>query len=112
VFGLLKELWRVMKQMAGNYSKEPADKYTEIAKKGHFCLNKGRQQFLEFVLERVKADKEAEATTVISDFFKRQDAGVLTHNDIAETEWSIIVMLKPEHVEEFKRMTQQSAKDK
>jgi hypothetical protein len=98
----------------GNMAKSPEidgiDKYTYIANEGHFILNAGRRRFLEFVLERVKPEKEDEAIKVISTFFVMQDAGALNRKFTNATEWKIIAMLEPKYVEEFKHMTQQSAK--
>jgi hypothetical protein len=93
--------------MADNPEKDVADKYSDIAHEGHFRLNKGRRQFLEFVLERIRPEKEDEAKKVISTFFVLQDEGALNLKITKATEWQIIAMLEPKYVEEFKRMTQQ-----
>jgi hypothetical protein len=93
--------------MAGNPEKEVVDKYAMIANEGHFHLNKGRRQFLEFVLKRIKPDKEDEAKKTISTFFVMQDSGALNRKFTNATEWSLIAMLEPKYVEEFKRIVQQ-----
>ena len=69
-------------------------------------MTKGRQKFLDFVLARVQPGKEDEAKKIMGAFFVKQDADALTSAFIQQTEWSIILMLRPECVEEFKRVGQ------
>jgi hypothetical protein len=73
-------------------------------------MNRGQRLFLNFVIERVLPEKEAEMRELINSFFKRLDAGILTKNYIAETEWQIIIRLRPECVQEFRQAARQNSR--
>ncbi len=69
-------------------------------------MNKGQRQFRDFLIDRVKSGKEAEMESLLSKFFQKHDAGLLTDKYISDTEWDIRGLLRPECVAEFKQAGQ------
>ncbi len=47
-------------------------------------MNKGQRQFRDFLIDRVKSGKEAEMESLLSKFFQKHDAGLLTDKYISE----------------------------
>lgn len=70
-------------------------------------MNHGQEQFLEFILERVKEDKVEEAKALLTDNFKKQAEGNFTHDDIAKFIPKMINLLKPEKIEEVEAVMKQ-----
>jgi ketol-acid reductoisomerase len=70
---------------------------------GGITMNEGQQKFYDFVMERVKEGKEEEIKAIMNESFKRQQEGTFTKEYMAETVPEMILLLKPECVEEFKK---------
>ena len=63
-------------------------------------MNQGQEQFLNFILDRVKADKKEEAETILTECFQRQTAGTFDANFLAEISPKIIETLKEDKKDE------------
>lgn len=63
-------------------------------------MNQGQQQFLNFILARVKEDKVEEAKELLAENFKKQVEGKFTYDDAQQSIPKIIAVLKPEAVDE------------
>jgi hypothetical protein len=72
-------------------------------------MNQGQQQFLDYILERVKDDKSEEATTLLKDCFQKQDEGNFSQEDISRVVPKITDLIKPEKVEEVQGVMKQFA---
>jgi hypothetical protein len=66
-------------------------------------MNQGQKMFRDFAMERVKAGKEDDIEAIMAESFRRQDEGTFTKEYMAETAPSMIALLRPECVEEFKQ---------
>lgn len=66
-------------------------------------MDEGQQKFYDFVMARVKEGKEEEIKAIINESFKRQQEGTFTKEYMAETAPKMIMLLRPEFVEEFKK---------
>lgn len=74
-------------------------------------MNQGQEQFLGFILERVKEDKIEEAKALVADNFKKQAEGNFTHDDVAQFIPKMITLLKPDKVEEVQAVMKQFAQN-
>lgn len=72
-------------------------------------MNQGQEQFLGFILERVKEDKVGEAKELLADNFKKQAEGNFTQEDVLQFIPKMISLLKPEKVEEVQAVMKQFA---
>lgn len=75
-------------------------------------MNNGQEQFLGFILQRVKDDKVDEAKLLLADSFKKQSEGTFTHDDIMQFIPQMIALLKPDKVEEVQAVMKQFAENK
>lgn len=66
-------------------------------------MNQGQKKFFDFVMERVKNGKEEQVQAIMSESFRKQDEGTFTKEYMAEIVPGMIVLLRPECVEEFKQ---------
>lgn len=66
-------------------------------------MNEGQQMFYNFVMERVKEGNEEEIKTIMNESFKRQQEGTFTKEYMAEIAPKMVMLLRPECVEEFKK---------
>jgi ketol-acid reductoisomerase len=66
-------------------------------------MNEGQQRFFDFVMERVRKGKEEEIKAIMGESFKRQQEGTFTKEYMAETVSKMIMLLRPECAEEFKK---------
>lgn len=66
-------------------------------------MNEGQQRFYDFVMARVKEGKEEEIKALMNESFKRQQEGTFTKEYMAEIAPNMIMMLRPECAEEFKK---------
>jgi ketol-acid reductoisomerase len=66
-------------------------------------MNEGQQKFYNFVLARVKEGKQEEIKDIMNESFRRQQEGTFTKEYMAETVPKMIMLLRPECVEEFKK---------
>ncbi len=72
-------------------------------------MNQGQEQFLNYILERVKEDKVEEAKLLLEGNFKKQAEGNFTHDDIEQFVPKIVALLKPEKVDEVQAVMKQFA---
>jgi len=70
-------------------------------------MNQGQEQFLGFILERVKEDKLEEAKALLADNFKKLAEGKFTYDDITESIPKMLALLKPDKVEEVQAVMKQ-----
>jgi hypothetical protein len=70
-------------------------------------MNPGQEQFLNFILERTKADKKEEAKTLLVENFKKQAEGKFTYDDIVRFIPTLLALLEPSRVEEVKTVIRQ-----
>ncbi|WP_312105635.1 hypothetical protein [Lachnoclostridium sp.] len=69
-------------------------------------MNEGQQRFYDFVMERVQEGKEEDIKAIMSESFKRQQEGTFSKEYMTEIVPKMIMLLKPECVEEFKNAAQ------
>ncbi len=72
-------------------------------------MNQGQDQFLSFILERVKDDKVEEAKVLLGENFKKLTEGNFTQDDIVQFIPKMISLLKPEKLEEVQTVVMQFA---
>jgi len=65
-------------------------------------MDSGQEQFLGFIVERVKDEHKEEVRQLMQENFKRQADGTFTREYMVETQSTLMGMLKPEAVEEVK----------
>jgi hypothetical protein len=66
-------------------------------------MNEGQQKFYDFIMERVKEGKEEEIKAIMYESFKRQQEGTFSKEYMAEIAPKMVMLLRPECVEEFKK---------
>lgn len=66
-------------------------------------MNEGQQKFFDFIMARVQPGKEDELKAILSENFKRQDAGTFSKDYLAQIMPKMISLLRPETIEEFKQ---------
>ncbi|HCL03978.1 MAG TPA: hypothetical protein DHW61_16490 [Lachnoclostridium phytofermentans] len=69
-------------------------------------MNEGQQRFYDFVMGRVQEGKEEDIKAIMSESFKRQQEGTFSKEYMTEIVPKMIMLLKPECVEEFKNAAQ------
>lgn len=69
----------------------------------------GQEKFLQFILERVQEGKEEEARAILLQNFKKQDEGTFSQQDIQEFVPKMLLLLKPEKLQEVQMIAQQFA---
>ena len=74
-------------------------------------MNHGQDQFLSFILERVKDDKVEEANVLLVENFKKLTEGNFTQEDILQFIPKMIDLLKPEKLEEVQAVVMQFAEN-
>jgi hypothetical protein len=74
-------------------------------------MNHGQEQFLSFILERVKEDKIEEAEELLNENFKKLTEGNFTQDDIIQFIPKMIALLKPEKLEEVQTVVMQFAEN-
>lgn len=65
-------------------------------------MNQGQEKFFEFILERVKEDKQDVAKELLAESFQKQADKTFTPEYLASFAPRMIAILKPEHIEEVK----------
>lgn len=70
-------------------------------------MNPGQEQFMNFILERVRKDKMEEAKEVLLENFRKQDEGSFSKEDIASFGPKILRLLKEEAVSEVQNVMKQ-----
>lgn len=66
-------------------------------------MEKGQNQFFNWILERVKEGKADELSALLKENFQQQKAGTFDANAFEESSKKILEMIKSEYVEEFKQ---------
>lgn len=66
-------------------------------------MNEGQQKFYEFIMDRVKEGKEEEIKAIMNESFRRQQEGTFTKEYMEEIGPQMIMLLRPECVEDFKK---------
>ncbi|AFQ44857.1 hypothetical protein [Desulfosporosinus meridiei] len=74
-------------------------------------MNNGQEQFLSFILERVKDDRVEEAKELLVESFKKLTEGNFTQDDIMLFLPKMIALLKPEKLEEVQSVVMQFAEN-
>ncbi|AET69264.1 hypothetical protein Desor_3804 [Desulfosporosinus orientis DSM 765] len=74
-------------------------------------MNHGQEQFLSFILERVKDDKVEEAKVLLDESFKKLMEGNFTQDDIVQFLPKMIALLKPEKLSEVQTVVMQFAEN-
>lgn len=74
-------------------------------------MNSGQEQFLSFILERVKDDKVEEAKELLVENFKKLTEGNFSQDDIMLVLPKMIALLKPEKLEEVQSVVMQFAEN-
>ncbi|MCO5385137.1 hypothetical protein [Desulfosporosinus sp.] len=74
-------------------------------------MNHEQEQFLSFILERVKDDKVEEAKELLVENFKKLTEGNFTQDDIMLFFPKMIALLKPEKLEEVQTVVMQFAEN-
>lgn len=69
----------------------------------------GQEKFLQFILERVQEGKEEEARAILLENFKKQDEGTFSQQGIQEFVPKMLLLLKPEKLQEVQLIVQQFA---
>lgn len=74
-------------------------------------MDKGQEQFLEYILERVQEDKVEEAKELFLGTFKKLTEGTLTQEEIMMLIPIAMGLLKPDKVEEVLAIMNEFAGD-
>jgi hypothetical protein len=74
-------------------------------------MNPGQEQFLNFILERTRADKKEEAKAMLVENFKKQAEGQFTYDDIVKFVPKMLSLLEPDRVDEVKTVIRQFAQN-
>ncbi|WP_407312289.1 hypothetical protein [Desulfosporosinus sp. SB140] len=74
-------------------------------------MNHGQEQFLSFILERVKDDKVEEAKGLLVENFKKLTEGNFTQDDILQFIPKMMALLKPEKLGEVQTVVMQFAEN-
>ena len=74
-------------------------------------MDKGQEQFLNFILERTQETKIEEAKALLADNFRKQADGSYTQADALGVIPKLISFLKPEKVQEVQEVMKQFAQD-
>jgi len=74
-------------------------------------MNQGQEQFLSFILERVKDDQVEEAKVLLLENFKKLTEGNFTQDDIVQFLPKMIALLKPEKLEEVQTVVMEFAEN-
>lgn len=74
-------------------------------------MNHEQEQFLSFILERVKEDMAEEAKVLLVENFKKLTEGTFTQDDIMQFIPKMIAMLKPEKLAEVQTVVMQFAQN-
>lgn len=74
-------------------------------------MNQGQEQFLSFILERVQEDKIEEAKALLSENFRKQAEGTFTKEDVSQFAQKIILLLKPENIDEVQSIMKEFAQN-
>lgn len=72
-------------------------------------MNANQQQFLDFILARVKEGLAAEAAALLKTNFEKQDAGTFNLQDALGFVPKMTPMVKPEHLDEVTKLLKQFA---
>lgn len=75
-------------------------------------MNQGQKKFFDFILERTKAGRAAEAESLLKEGFAKQADGTFTPEYLAGYTPQLLALLKPEHVDEVRQITEQFGKDR
>lgn len=70
-----------------------------------------QEQFLSFILARIKDDKVEEAKVLLIENFKKLTEGNLTQDDIVQFIPQMIALLKPENLEEVQTVVMKFAEN-
>ena len=65
-------------------------------------INPGQQKFFDFIMDRVQEDKQDEAQALLEESFAKQADGTFNAEYLATFAPRMIVLLKPEAIEEVK----------
>ena len=63
-------------------------------------MKAGQEQFMNFILERVHDEHKDGVKELMNQNFQKQADGTFTHEDMKNTQSSLMQMLKPELMEE------------
>jgi hypothetical protein len=74
-------------------------------------MENGQEQFLSFILERVKEDKVEEAEELLVENFKKLTEGNFTQDDIMQFIPKMVALLKPEKLGEVQTVVMQFAEN-
>lgn len=70
-------------------------------------MKEEQEKFTNFILEKVPENKKEDAMALLADYFKKQEDGTFTKNDISIFASKIIIILKPEAIEEVQTVMKQ-----
>jgi len=74
-------------------------------------MDQGQEQFLGYILERVQEDKVEEARVLLLESFKKLSEGNFTQDDIMQFIPKMMMLLKPDKIEEVQSIMMQFAGD-
>lgn len=63
-------------------------------------MNKGQEQFQQYILERVQSGHEAEAKALLLDSFLQQEDGSFSKEDLTAFHSALLPLLNPEYKDE------------
>ncbi|MDR3586864.1 MAG: hypothetical protein P4L59_16355 [Desulfosporosinus sp.] len=72
-------------------------------------MNQEQELFLDFILERVKADRIEEAKVLLEYNFKKLAEGNFTQDDLEQVIPKMLDLLKPDKIEEVQTVMKQFA---
>lgn len=70
-------------------------------------MDQGQEQFFNFIMERVQSEKKAEAKELLNESFSKQADGTFDREYLKSFIPRMLVILKPENVEEVKNVMTQ-----
>jgi len=72
-------------------------------------MDQGQEQFLGYILERVQEDKVEEARVLLLESFKKLSEGNFTQDDIMQFIPKMMMLLKPDKIEEVQSIMMEFA---
>ena len=67
-------------------------------------MNNGQERFFNFIMERVKLDKQAEAKKLLSESFSKQDEGTFNKDYMMNFIPRMLELINPEYIDEVKNL--------
>lgn len=71
--------------------------------KGRTIMEKGQNQFFDWILERAQDGKQEELIELLKHNFEQQNNGTFNQDELAESTNKMFSLIKPEYIDELKQ---------